>query len=205
MAEGSSISAGTTIRGRIIADGDLEIAGHVEGTVTASGDLTVAEGATIKVVDGEVSGATIAVCGAVNGSLRGADRLILEAGARVVGDLSAPTVGIRSGALLRGRVETAATSPRTARVAAQRTVSTAASAPPKAKTTSRRGATAKGSAKKSARKAPAPVMPKAATKGTRAGAAKKTTKKKSSKRAAPAPTVPALRKRTKRAVKRRAR
>src|SRR5687768_4455951 len=103
MAVRSSIGKGTTVRGSVRGDGDLDIDGRVEGSVAVGGDLTIGETALIK---SDVSGRRVVVRGAVAGNVSGDESLVLERGARVVGDLSAPSIGIRPGALVRGNVST---------------------------------------------------------------------------------------------------
>jgi cytoskeletal protein CcmA (bactofilin family) len=106
----STLGRGTIIRGSVRGDGDLDIHGRVEGSVDVAGDLLIAETALIK---SDVSGRRVVVRGAVAGNVSGTESLVLEAGAKVVGDLSAPSIGIRPGALVRGNVSTdSATSPR---------------------------------------------------------------------------------------------
>ena len=180
MAKSSSISSKTVIRGRIVAEGPLEIHGHVEGHIEAQSDITIGDGALIK---SDVQGQRVVVAGAVAGNVRGAELVLLESGARVVGDLSAPSVGIRPGALVRGHIE----------AGAQAT----GARPSRARTETRKPEirkpvpSARGSVKptppaaKSSRgkKAPpAPVIPRAS------GQAKKTGAKKRAE--APAPVVP---------------
>ena len=55
---------------------------------------------------GNVSGASVTVAGAVQGDVRASDAVLLERGARVVGDLTAPRIGVSTGALVRGLVRT---------------------------------------------------------------------------------------------------
>ena len=43
----SSISAGTTVRGNVRGDGDLEVHGRVEGSVAVTGDVLIAESALV--------------------------------------------------------------------------------------------------------------------------------------------------------------
>lgn len=120
MANGSAsiIAAGTVIRGRVRADSDLEVHGHVEGSIVATGTVVVAEGGLVK---SDIEANTVRVAGAVAGNLRAEALIVLEATARVVGDVSAPTIGIRPGALVRGRVATGELSaPQPARAAATR-------------------------------------------------------------------------------------
>jgi hypothetical protein len=53
-----------------------------------------------------VRGRRLVVRGAVKGDLLGDEAIVLEDGARVVGDVRAPRVAIATGALVRGFVET---------------------------------------------------------------------------------------------------
>src|SRR5262245_25099360 len=99
----STIGPGTVVRGSVRGDGDLEILGRVEGSVAVSGELAIGETALIR---SDVTGRRVTVRGAVAGNVSATEAIILEAGARVVGDLGAPQIGIRPGALVRGMVST---------------------------------------------------------------------------------------------------
>ncbi|HVY26312.1 MAG TPA: polymer-forming cytoskeletal protein [Polyangiaceae bacterium] len=103
MSPASVIGAGTVVRGNVEGEGSLELFGRVEGDVSMSGDVLVAEGASVL---GSISAAKISVLGAVQGDLRGSEAVLVERGARVVGDLSAPRIGISAGGLVRGNVRT---------------------------------------------------------------------------------------------------
>ncbi len=105
MGAPTKIGRGTVVRGKISGDGHVEIDGRVEGAITVDGEITVGDFGRVK-ADGAVSGHSIWVHGAVAGSLQASHTVVLEQGARVVGDLSAPSVGIRPGGLLRGHVST---------------------------------------------------------------------------------------------------
>jgi cytoskeletal protein CcmA (bactofilin family) len=111
MADASSIGQGTVVRGHIRGEGDLDIHGRVEGGVDVTGDLLVGETALVK---SDVTGRRVIVRGAVAGNVSGTESLVLESGARVVGDLSAPSIGVRPGALVRGNVSTHASGERPA-------------------------------------------------------------------------------------------
>src|SRR5262245_49494662 len=99
----SVIGPATAVRGDVRGDGDLEILGRVEGSVIVSGELTIGEGALVK---SDVRARRVIVRGAVRGNVSADELLILEAGARVLGDLGAPQVGIRPGGLVKGHVST---------------------------------------------------------------------------------------------------
>jgi cytoskeletal protein CcmA (bactofilin family) len=103
MAAESMIGAGTLVRGNVRGEGSLEVLGKVEGDVVMTGDVTLGEAAVVK---GRVSGANLSIAGTVQGDLTGSESVVVETGARVVGDLVAPRLGIAAGALVRGMVRT---------------------------------------------------------------------------------------------------
>jgi cytoskeletal protein CcmA (bactofilin family) len=115
MAAASIIGSGTSLRGNLRGAGSIEIRGRVEGDVHVDGDVAVAEEGA---VSGNISGAQLLIAGQVSGDLTGSEAVLLERGARVVGDLVAPRVGIAEGALVRGSVRTEGepTAPRRAAV-----------------------------------------------------------------------------------------
>jgi cytoskeletal protein CcmA (bactofilin family) len=94
----------TQVRGRVSGDGDFQIEGLVVGEIVTSGNVTIdAHG----IVGANVRGRRLVVRGAVQGDLLGEEAVVLEDGARVVGDVKAPRVAIAHGALMRGEVQTA--------------------------------------------------------------------------------------------------
>jgi cytoskeletal protein CcmA (bactofilin family) len=103
MASGSVIGSDTVVRGNVRGSGPLEILGRVEGDVTVDGDVLLGEAAAVR---GNVSGAQLTVSGAVQGDLRGTEAVLVQNGARVVGEIIAPRIGIADGGLVRGNVRT---------------------------------------------------------------------------------------------------
>jgi cytoskeletal protein CcmA (bactofilin family) len=93
----------TRVRGRVTGAVDLEVQGFVEGEILVGGDVTVD---TQGIVGAGIRGRRLVVRGAVKGDLVGDESILLESGARVVGDLRAPRVAIAPGALVRGYVQT---------------------------------------------------------------------------------------------------
>jgi cytoskeletal protein CcmA (bactofilin family) len=117
----SIIGRAARVRGRITGAVDLEVQGFVEGEIAVGGDVTVDSGAMI---GSSVHGRRLVVRGAVKGDLTADEAILLEDGARVVGDVRAPRVAIAPGALVRGFVDTGANgsaAPRTARAQAPAT------------------------------------------------------------------------------------
>src|ERR1700691_5445979 len=101
----SVIGRTARVRGRVTGAVDLEIQGYVEGEISVSGDVTVDSGG---MVGASVHGRRLVVRGAVKGDLTADEAILLEDGARVVGDVRAPRVAIAPGALVRGFVDTGA-------------------------------------------------------------------------------------------------
>src|SRR4051812_23899877 len=152
MASVSTISAGTVVRGSIRGEGDLDIHGRVEGSVELGGELLIAETALIR---SDVRARRVTVRGAVAGNISADEAILLEPGARVVGDLGAPQIGIRPGALVRGNVSTGAPLPATAPVAA----AAAGRGRPAAAPVARQAPAPRAVAPAPARPAPRPVAP----------------------------------------------
>ncbi len=71
--------------------------------VSVTGSVVIGPSGRVR---GNVSGAELRISGQVQGDLRGSLAVLLEPGARVAGDISAPRVGIAAGALARGHVQT---------------------------------------------------------------------------------------------------
>lgn len=198
MAE-SIIGQGTSIVGTVTGAGDLRLEGRLEGSVQVSGDVELGDGSLVKA---PVSGRSVTVRGAVAGAISADDSIVLETGARVVGDLSAPRVGIRPGGLLKGYVSTDGSGharPRERQRAEAKPAAAARSAPARPSGASRSAPemptvskSNKATAKAASSKAPTrKKAPPAATIGSARG------------KKAPPPVVPALKKGAKGSVKRR--
>jgi cytoskeletal protein CcmA (bactofilin family) len=98
----SVIAESAQIVGRVTGDGDLEVRGRIEGEVAITGDLVLAEGATIR---GNVAGTRVTIRGAVLGDISATEAIVLEASARVLGNLRAERIGIALGAQIRGELD----------------------------------------------------------------------------------------------------
>jgi cytoskeletal protein CcmA (bactofilin family) len=169
---GSVIGRGTVVRGNVRGSGSLEIFGRVEGDVSVNGELVLGEDSAVK---GNVSGSHITVSGAVQGDVRGSEAVLLERGARVVGDLMAPRIGVATGALVKGMVRTDGEpplgAPRRAATGATRPIAFPARAPapvaPKPEPREEADSEAP-SEPKAAREAPPPPVVPALAKGAKA-------------------------------------
>jgi cytoskeletal protein CcmA (bactofilin family) len=98
----TQISPATRIVGQVTVENDIRIAGIIEGSLVATGDLVLEPSGSV-VGDLEVRAAVIA--GKVKGNVVASGRVVLESQARLVGDLTATELVINEGARFRGRCE----------------------------------------------------------------------------------------------------
>src|SRR5687768_1470888 len=95
------IGADTRIKGEMSFDGSARILGTFEGTISAKGELHVADGASRKAV---VEAGRVAVDGTIEGNITARDKVELTARAKVKGDLIAPKFLVAEGASFVGHV-----------------------------------------------------------------------------------------------------
>ncbi len=98
----SLISADLTIRGDLVAEGDVQIEGVIEGDIRSS-MLTVGETAVIR---GEIIADDVVVNGRVIGRIRG-NKVRLSNSAHVQGDILHKSIAIEAGAHFEGSVQRA--------------------------------------------------------------------------------------------------
>jgi cytoskeletal protein CcmA (bactofilin family) len=96
-----SLGPRDVLQGRLDIQGDLKIAGQVEGELKASGDVTVDSGANIQA---SVEGANVSVRGNVSGNVTARRRLTLGGSGRLIGDVRVGRLTVEDGASLNGNV-----------------------------------------------------------------------------------------------------
>jgi len=170
-ADGSTlIGPGIFVRGRVSGEEDLHVEGRLEGSISLTETVYVApEGIVVATVQAR----DIVVSGVVVGDVTAEDSVTLNAGAKLVGDITAPRVIVADGASFSGNVAMGGEPPpprKERRQAARR-------APTKA---------AAKAAQSKAAKAPAAKPAKASAKASSKSAAKPA--KKAAKKTAKAPT-----------------
>jgi cytoskeletal protein CcmA (bactofilin family) len=105
MPERAGVGSTVVIKGELTAHEDVIIAGRVEGLLGVTGhDVIVEAGAHVA---GDITATGIIVGGTVHGSVMAEERIQVQAGADLQGDVLAPRVVIADGALVNGRIETA--------------------------------------------------------------------------------------------------
>ena len=98
---GTVIGADTVIKGEMTVENRARILGRFEGTITAKGQVEVADKAVCKA---NVEAATIQVDGVVEGNIKATDKASLNGTARVVGDLIASKLVVSEGAAFKGHI-----------------------------------------------------------------------------------------------------
>ena len=104
MQERAGVGSSVVIKGELIAHEDVVIAGRVEGLINVTGHLVVVEAGAH--VAGDITAAGIVVAGSVEGSLIADERITVQHGADLQGDVAAPRVAVADGAVVNGRIET---------------------------------------------------------------------------------------------------
>jgi cytoskeletal protein CcmA (bactofilin family) len=91
----------TSFNGHLCFKESLCIQGKFKGTIEASGDLIVDEGAVVEA--DHISVASLMVYGTVVGAVNAVDKIDLFSGAEVRGDLTAARLRIADGVLFEGQ------------------------------------------------------------------------------------------------------
>jgi cytoskeletal protein CcmA (bactofilin family) len=96
---GAYLDAGSRINGKLSFETPARIDGQVEGEINAKDSLTIGESA---VVSAQVRAASVIVAGKVSGDIIAAHRIEIRPSAKVMGNITAPTLVINEGALFEG-------------------------------------------------------------------------------------------------------
>lgn len=96
------IGAGITVDGEITTDDDVVVHGTVRGKLTAREGITIEHGGT---VDADIAGGAMSIAGSVTGNVSSTDRVDLQPGAKVVGNVKATRITIADGAQFKGNVD----------------------------------------------------------------------------------------------------
>jgi cytoskeletal protein CcmA (bactofilin family) len=99
---GTVIGEGLTIEGEVTSEEDVEVHGTVRGKLTSAD--AVAVGST-GVVEADVTATTLSVAGQVTGDVIASERVDLQAGGKLIGDVKAARLTIADGASFKGNVD----------------------------------------------------------------------------------------------------
>lgn len=129
LEHGTTIGSEIQVRGRIEGQEDLRIQGRVEGAISLTETLFVEASGVVRA---DVEARDVVISGIVIGNVRAEDSVTLNAGARLVGNITAPRLIISDGAAFSGEVEMTGAPPlreRSSRARADVGVTTSTSRP----------------------------------------------------------------------------
>ena len=93
------LGKGTTMSGDLVFEQTMRIDGHFKGSIRSDALLSVGEDGY---VEADVDVGLLQVFGKVVGQIRAADRVEIHPGGKVIGDIRAPNLVTRTGAIFRG-------------------------------------------------------------------------------------------------------
>src|SRR5262245_51102899 len=99
---GTVIGSGITIEGEITTEDDVVVQGTIRGKLHARDGVTIEHGG---VVEADIVGGPVTCAGAVTGNINSSDRVDLQSGAKVVGNVKATRITIADGAQFKGNVD----------------------------------------------------------------------------------------------------
>jgi len=99
---GTVISQGITIEGEITSEEEVIVQGTVRGKLDVQDAVVIEQGAT---VEADVTATSIAVAGQVTGNVVASDRVDLQAGGKLIGDVKTARLTIADGASFKGNVD----------------------------------------------------------------------------------------------------
>jgi cytoskeletal protein CcmA (bactofilin family) len=95
------IAVGATIVGDVASEGVVKIEGIVQGTVRAGTQLLVAPGAMIR---GDVFATEVVAGGEIHGGVNADQRVEIQAGATIHGDIRTQRIHIADGGRVNGQI-----------------------------------------------------------------------------------------------------
>jgi cytoskeletal protein CcmA (bactofilin family) len=103
------IARPTRIEGKLLGSGEVLVDGVFKGTIEGQVKVRVAERG---VVEANVKAQSVEVAGTITGDVTAEKRIVLEATAKVDGNITAPRILIHDGATFRGQVNMTEPDPR---------------------------------------------------------------------------------------------
>ena len=99
---GTVIGEGLTIEGDITGEEEIVIHGNLRGRLPTTDAVTVSGTA---VVGADITGHSLSVAGQVTGDVTASERVDIQAGGKLVGDIKAARFTIADGASFKGNVD----------------------------------------------------------------------------------------------------
>ena len=93
------LDKGSKVSGKLSFDGPARIDGQVEGEVNAKDTIVIGESA---VLTAQIKASSVIIAGKVSGDIIATQRIEIRPSAKVLGNLTSPTLVIHEGALFEG-------------------------------------------------------------------------------------------------------
>ena len=94
------VAPGTVLEGTLTSRGDVEMAGSFSGEIHADGNVTLRADATCNITAEELN-----CSGVIVGDISVKGALVLESTARITGNISAGTMAMARGAVIKGKLD----------------------------------------------------------------------------------------------------
>jgi cytoskeletal protein CcmA (bactofilin family) len=99
---GTVIGPGLSVEGELTSEDEVVVHGTFRGSLSSSGAVSVGSDG---VVEADVGAASISVAGQLTGNVNAEDRVDIQAGGRLIGDVKASRLTIADGASFKGNVD----------------------------------------------------------------------------------------------------
>lgn len=95
----SVLGRGARFEGKLESEGSVRLDGFFKGSIKATGDVVVGEGAC---VEAEIAGRQVLIAGEVRGQVAARGKLELTATGKLYGNMEAASLVVEEGAVLQG-------------------------------------------------------------------------------------------------------
>lgn len=99
---GTVIGEGLSVEGELTSDEEVVVHGSLRGALSTSDMVSVGTEGT---VEADVQATALSVAGRVTGNITATERVDIQAGGRLVGDVKAARLTIADGASFKGNVD----------------------------------------------------------------------------------------------------
>jgi cytoskeletal protein CcmA (bactofilin family) len=99
---GTVIAEGLSIEGDVTSDEEVVVQGNLRGKLSTSDAVSVGPRG---VVQADIAGQSVSIAGQVTGDVSAPERVDIQAGGRLVGDVKAARFTIADGASFKGAVD----------------------------------------------------------------------------------------------------
>lgn len=99
---GTVIAEGLSIEGELSSEEEVVINGNLRGKLATSDAVSIGSGSSVQA---DISGQSVSIAGQVTGDVSAPERVDIQAGGRLVGDVKAARFTIADGASFKGAVD----------------------------------------------------------------------------------------------------